>query len=151
VSLCAAVATSGQAEFIYPAPTLHEPGNGTVYVGPTAEIVLSWDPIELQNGDAYVVTTIRHHDPDGYYCDYQFTRDTSFTVPAYICDTIVGGRDIEWYVAGIRNGDTIDVDGATKLIGEILSPISERRTFVWNVIETEPNGPGPKPPPPETK
>jgi hypothetical protein len=135
-------ATTGPAVggFIYAAPVPQSPPDAESFTGPDEVAVLSWSPIDsISPADVYLVTVVRHHGTDGDYADYQLTQDTLVTVPGYIYYDIIGPRDITWHVEVIRNGSLSDT---FRPIGEIVSPKSEPRIFIWNAIGDSVGGDG---------
>jgi len=128
--------------YTYPAPTLTGPESDTVFDGPDAPILLSWQPVGTLAPDDYYVI----HIPHTQGLDQQWTKETSLGVPKYLYSLGTTNRRYNWYVVVMRLTGTDERGYKT---GFAVSPSSERRSFVWQIPGAGP-GPAPPSPTPET-
>jgi len=123
----------------FPAPVLTNPGDGAGY-SETSFIELKWEGVGgLAPDEGYVVHVgYVVADEQTEWFHEQFVRGTAWQVEAWLYGRAPQefGRRYRWYVQVMQvsrdvAGDVLR-DDAGKIVGQPVSPESERRTFIWH-------------------
>jgi hypothetical protein len=107
------------------------PPDGAVFSGRGAVIELSWRmPGHTPAGDEYYLVTLSFPHDDATWYDYQWTRETSIIVPAYLFDLVTGERRFLWraQLVQLREGGAEGTPGDRV---EVLAAMPITREFEW--------------------
>ncbi len=113
----------------YSKPELLAPEEDTLFAGQYAEVLLEWEPMELEPDEYYDVTIMHLFAGEPKYTGSTRTTETSLQIYQDIGVGEAGGDRFYWWVT-VRKDNSASGSGGSDLP---VSPRSDAKSFVWSV------------------